>query len=99
MNLDRIKEKLSNLAKDDAMLSRWMQKLKNNPQSVKAVAKWASDKKDKKNIIAQFHNTLNSVKKAAQFPHPKAKAPEQPQERVLSRFERRRLMQEARESE
>ena len=99
MNLDRIKEKLSNIANDDAMLSRWMQKLKNNPQSVKAVAKWASDKKDKENIVGQFHKALNSIKKTAQFPHPKDKAPEQPQERVLSRFERRRLMQEARQSE
>ncbi len=99
MNLDRIKEKLSNIASDDAMLGRWMQKLKNNPQSVKAVATWASDKKDKKDIIKQFHDALNSVKKTAKFPHPQAQAPEQPQERALSRFERRRLMQIARESE
>lgn len=99
MNLDRIKEKLSNIANDDAMLGRWMQKLKNNPQSVKAVATWASDKKDKKDNVKQFHNALNLVKKTAKFPHPQSKAPEQPQERALSRFERRRLMQVARESE
>ena len=99
MNLDRIKEKLSNIANDDAMLGRWMQKLKNNPHAVKAVAKWASDKKDKKENVKEFHAALNSVKKTAKFPHPQAEAPEQPQERALSRFERRRLMQVARESQ
>lgn len=98
MNFDKLKEKLSNIANDDAMLGRWMQKLKNNPQSVKAVAKWASDKNDKKDNVKEFHSALLSVKKTAEFPHPQAEASQQPQERALSKFARRRLMQQARES-
>ena len=90
MNLDRVKEKLSTIAKDDAMLGRWMQRLKNKPQSVKAVAKWAAEKKDKKNAVAEFHEALRSVKKTAKFPHPQAaeKKSAPPAKRSSSRFQR-----------
>lgn len=91
MKLEELKVKLSKVAANDAMLGRWISRLKGKPAKIKAVAKWINNKKDKKNAVAEFHNALNSVKKTAQFPHPQSQ-----DTHTLSKFERQAAMRRAR---
>jgi hypothetical protein len=63
MNLEQLKVKLASIAPNEGMLNRWMIKIKNNPLSQSKVVEWAKQKKDKKNVVGEFHKALFSVKK------------------------------------
>ena len=58
MNFEKLKEKLAPIATDEAMLGRWMTKVKNPNNNAKAVFDWAIRKKDKIFNVKEFHAAL-----------------------------------------
>lgn len=60
MNFEKLKEKLKPIATDEAMLGRWMTKVKKPNNNAKAVFEWAIRKKDKMFNVKEFHEALHA---------------------------------------
>lgn len=60
MNFEKLKEKLAPIATDEAMLGRWMTKVKNPKHNAKSVFDWAVRKKDKIFNVKEFHKALQA---------------------------------------
>lgn len=65
MNFEKLKEKLAPIATDEAMLGRWMTKVKNPKHNAKAVFDWAVQKKNKMFNVKEFHEALLSKEEEA----------------------------------
>ena len=65
MNFEKLKQKLAPIATDEAMLGRWMTKVKNPNNNAKAVFEWAIRKKNKVFNVKEFHEALLSKEEEA----------------------------------